>query len=160
MGNEHHLTYGHRVTIVTDNAAVKAVLSTPTPSAKHARWWNKVYDCGTKSVDIVYRPGKENSNADALSRMPHLPAPREGICENEVQVSVLCSDDIQELLSAAPADQTPRDFRQEQRTDPSLLPLMEYLEVGKVPDDKEVARRCWSKHSVHCYSRHTLHQRF
>ena len=76
-----------------------------------------MYGCGAKSVDIVYRPGKENSNAEALSRMPHLPAPVEGTCEDQVQVSVVRSDDIPQLLSAPPADQTPGDFGQERRKD-------------------------------------------
>ena len=38
MSHFHHLIYGHRVTVVTDHVAVKAVLATPNPSAKHARW--------------------------------------------------------------------------------------------------------------------------
>ena len=123
-----------------DHVAIKAVLATPNPSAKHARWWNKVYGCGTKSVDIVYRPGKENSNADALSRMPHLPAP-EGTCEDEVQVSVVHSDDIPQLLSAPPADQTPGDFGQEQRKDRNLQPLVLYLMDGTLPADETIAQR-------------------
>ena len=54
----HHLVYGHHVTVVTDHTAVKAVLGTSNPSGKFARWWNKVYGCGAKKVDIVYRPGQ------------------------------------------------------------------------------------------------------
>ena len=131
MSHFHHLIYGHRVTVITDHATVKAVLSTPNPSAKHARWWNKVYACGAKSVDIVYRPGKENCNADALSRMPHLPAPVEGTGEDEVQVNVISSEDISELLSANPVDQPTEDFGQEQR---SLLVLEE--PGGEVRSDK------------------------
>lgn len=47
---------------------MKAVLSTPHPNGKHAQWWSKVYSSGIKEVDIVYQPGRENVNADALSR--------------------------------------------------------------------------------------------
>jgi len=64
----HTYLYGDDVTVYTDHSAVKAVLETPSPSAKHARWWKKVYASGVQSVQIMYRPGKENSNADALSR--------------------------------------------------------------------------------------------
>ena len=35
---------------------------------------------------IVYCPGRENSNADALSQHPQLPARVVGIAEDEVQV--------------------------------------------------------------------------
>lgn len=59
--------------------AVKAVVETPSLSGKHTRWWMKVHSRGVKDVHIVYRAGKENVNADALSRSPHAPAPLEGI---------------------------------------------------------------------------------
>jgi len=59
------------VTIFTDHAAVNAVLQSPTPSSKHARWWTKVYGSGVRDVQIIYHPVKENRNADALSYQPH-----------------------------------------------------------------------------------------
>ena len=130
----------------TDHTAVKAVLGTPNPSGKHARWWNKVYGCGAKSVDIIYRPGRENGNADALSRMPHLPAPVEGIGEDLVQVSVVRSDDtMAKLFSADPITQAPDDFGREQGRDPHLEPLMTYLRDGTVPTDETTARKVISQ---------------
>ena len=71
----HAYLYGNDVTVYTDHSAVKAVLETPNPSAKHARWWNKVYCSGVRNIQILYRPGKENMNADALSRNPQDKAP-------------------------------------------------------------------------------------
>lgn len=59
--------YGHDVTVRTDHQAVKAILGSPNASGKHARWWSKVYSSGIRTIDIAYRPGKENTNADALS---------------------------------------------------------------------------------------------
>ena len=38
----HHYLYGNSVTILTDHTAVKAVLESDNPTAKHARWWIKV----------------------------------------------------------------------------------------------------------------------
>ena len=35
----HSHLYGHHVTVYTDHSTVKAVLETPNPSRKHARWW-------------------------------------------------------------------------------------------------------------------------
>ena len=66
---------------------MRAVLETANPTAKHARWWTRVYGRGVKSVKIVYRPGRENTHADALSRHPLLPAPSVGLAEDEVQVA-------------------------------------------------------------------------
>ena len=34
----HSYLYGQSVTVITDHAAVRAVLETPNPSCKHARW--------------------------------------------------------------------------------------------------------------------------
>lgn len=87
----HHYLYGHTVTVFTDHTAVKAVLETANPTAKHARWWTRVYGRGIKKVNIVYRAGRENRNADALSRQPQLPAPEVGIAENEVHISAVTS---------------------------------------------------------------------
>ena len=62
----HHYLYGNKVTVLTDHTAVKAVLQAANPSAKHVRWWTKVYGRGVRSVNIKYRAGRENKNADAL----------------------------------------------------------------------------------------------
>ena len=56
----HAYLYGHDVEVRTDHSAVKAVLGTPSPSGKHARWWTKVYSCGVGTVTITHRAGKEN----------------------------------------------------------------------------------------------------
>ena len=82
-----HFLYGKLVTVFTDHTAVKAVLETPNPTGKHARWWNKVYGCGVREVRIIYRAGKENENADALSRSPVSPAPQTDTAAGEVQVT-------------------------------------------------------------------------
>ena len=76
LNHFHVYLYGDEVTVYTDHSAVKAVLKTPNPSAKHARWWTKVYGSGVKNIQIVYRSGRENSNADALSHNPQAPAPQ------------------------------------------------------------------------------------
>ena len=39
----HSHLYGNKVTVLTDHSAVKAVLETPNPTSKHARWWTRVY---------------------------------------------------------------------------------------------------------------------
>ena len=99
----HHYLYGNSVTIFTDHTAVKAVLETANPTAKHARWWTRVYGRGVKDVKIVYRPGRENSNADALSRHPLLPAPTIGIAEDEMQVSRIdCPERMDKVSHAVP----------------------------------------------------------
>ena len=89
----HHYLYGNRVTVFTDHTAVKAILESSNLTAKHARWWTRVYGRRVREVRIRYRAGHENRNADALSRSPMLPAPDVGIAEAEFQVSLVDSRD-------------------------------------------------------------------
>ena len=95
----HAYLYGHNVTVYTDHSAVKAILETPSPSGKHARWWSKVYGSGVKSLHIVYRAGRDNANADALSRNPQLPPPTEEMADTDVQVAVVTTSNIHDVMS-------------------------------------------------------------
>ena len=74
MAHYHHYLYGHKVVVLTDHSAVKAVLEADNPSPKHARWWTKVYGRG---IEVT---------------IPYLPAPEVGVAENEYQVAFLSTD--------------------------------------------------------------------
>ncbi len=105
LAHYHSYLYGQEVTVYTDHSAVKAVLLTPNPSGKHARWWTKVYGSGIRDLKIVHRSGKSNANADSLSRSPVSQAPQEGIGEAECQVAAISSRavnvrDISSLLQS------------------------------------------------------------
>ena len=147
----HHYLYGQSVTVITDHAAVRAVLETPNPSCKHARWWTKVYGSGLKDIKIVYRAGKLNSIADALSRSPQEEAPVEGVTEQELQVSSVQSDPLREdgitptevtdLLETSPMPIQSQDFAVEQGRDPRLKEIIDFLEQGDLPEEEKRARQ-------------------
>ena len=145
MSHFHSLLYGHSVTVYTDHSAVQAVLNTPSPSGKHARWWTKVYGRGVKEVTIKYRPGKTNANADALSRCPQALAPEEGIAEDEFQVAAITGDEhsltVGNLLQSDPAATHSASFEVEQRRDPALMEIIQFLERGVLPEDQTRARK-------------------
>ena len=75
---------------------MKAILRAPSPSEKHAQWWTKVYGSGMKNLQIIYWTGKENSNTDALSRNPQLPAPApaQGTAEPGTQVTTVNTSEM------------------------------------------------------------------
>ena len=144
----HHYLYGQSVTVITDHAAVGAILETPNPSCKHARWWTKVYSSGLKDVKIVYRVGRLNSIADALSRSPQEEAPVEGVAEQELQVSSVQSNprrengtQVTDLLEVSPLPVQSQDFAVEQERDSRLKEIIDFLKQGDLPAEEKTARR-------------------
>lgn len=156
----HAYLYGSEVTVFTDHSAVRAILQTPNPTGKHARWWAKVFSQGVKHVNIVYRAGKDNVCADALSRNPYRqPSSKatEGESTIEVQVTRVSkknkqseeqgsskeSESITDLLQAEPSrtGSLPTDYQGEQRKDPGLQQLIQYLEKGELPTDQKQAQK-------------------
>ena len=138
----HAYLYGHQVTVITDHSAVKAILQTPSPNGKHARWWTKIFSSGVGKVDIVYRPGKDNGGADALSRNP---LPFDGEVDDQLQVAQVRTTerlvDIPALMELEPSSPSHSDFDREQRQDPNLNTIIQYLEDGELPADEEVAKQ-------------------
>jgi len=64
----HYYLYGHKVRVITDHTAVKAILDLPNLSGRHARWWTRVFGQGIE-LSIIHR-----------ARFPlMLPSPNKGI---------------------------------------------------------------------------------
>ena len=152
MSHFRHYLYGHNVTVFTDHSAVKAVLNNPGGNGKHARWWTKVYGNGVKNVDIVYRAGRDNLHADALSRQPYLPAPSEEVEQGYLQVCAINSKQsgdssmIDSLLEIGPGETINMDsFAEEQWKDGDIKMLMDYLERGMLPEDRQSASKVASQ---------------
>ena len=62
----HAYLYGHQCKVFTDHSALRSLLNTPHPSGKLARWGLALQEL---DLQIEYRPGKQNSVADTLSRI-------------------------------------------------------------------------------------------
>ena len=60
----HAYLCGHQCKVLTDHSALKSLLNTQHPSGKLAHWGLVLQEL---DLDIQYRPGKQNSVADALS---------------------------------------------------------------------------------------------
>ena len=59
--------FGHRCVLYMDHSPLQAMLNSPHPSGKLARWGQVLAEL---DLDIWYKPGRKNANTDALSRSP------------------------------------------------------------------------------------------
>ena len=91
---------------------------------------------------IVYRSGKENVGADALSRCPQLTD------EAEAKVASVRTDTVTSLLQSSPLQSTEDSFAEQQQKDSWIQDMSLYLEHGKLPEDKNKSRKVASQ-SVH-----------
>ena len=66
-----HFLYGNKFTVVTDHEPLKHIQSTKNPDLRFNRLKAALRGY---NFDVVYRPGRINKNADALSRNPVLAA--------------------------------------------------------------------------------------
>ncbi len=95
--------YGHPCKIITDHQALRWLLSQASPSGRLNRWSLALQEY---QLEIIYRPGRKNEKADALSRAP--------------LVASLTSSD--RLCKA-------------QKNDPICQLLVDYLQNGHLPID-------------------------
>ncbi|XP_045206353.2 uncharacterized protein LOC123558545 [Mercenaria mercenaria] len=63
----HHYLYGRDILLRTDNSAVSWMRTLKSPNGQTARW---LQELETYNLTVVHRPGRQHSNADALSRVP------------------------------------------------------------------------------------------
>ena len=59
--------YGKQFTVRTDHSSLRWLLNFKNPEGQLARW---IEALGNFEMKIEHRPGKQHSNADALSRLP------------------------------------------------------------------------------------------
>ena len=87
-----HYLYGHQCVVFTDH---EALLNTPQPSGKLARWGLALQEL---DLQICYRPGKQNQNADALSRNP---VPTETENEELETIAVVAGQESKQLSAGS-----------------------------------------------------------
>jgi hypothetical protein len=73
----HHYLGLQPFTIVTDHSALKWLQTSSIPKGRRARWMMELQQ---HDYQIKHRPGKTNTNADALSRMYDDNEPEEQVC--------------------------------------------------------------------------------
>jgi transposase InsO family protein len=87
--------YGRPFKVYTDHKPLEWLMNVQDPTGKLARWWLELQKF---QIEIAYRPGKKNQNADCLSRIP-LPQ-NENVTEKGAQIAFV----IQEWESSQERD--------------------------------------------------------
>ena len=118
--------------INTDSSALKQLKSLKHNTGMLARW---IEELAGYDFEVVHRPGKENLNADALSRRENMPEPE--AAEHEEHSAYIGS-----LNQPGPATY-PRELErsqilQSQATDPVLKQVRLWVCAGKPPEKTEV----------------------
>jgi hypothetical protein len=62
----HKFLVGRKFIVITDHAPLKSLMKGKVPKGRRARWMMELQQY---NFEIVHRSGKENKNADALSRL-------------------------------------------------------------------------------------------
>ena len=121
---------GHRCTVFTDNNPL-SYLETARLGATEHRW---AAELALFDLQIRYRPGTANRNADALSRLPVAGEPE---TEDGDPLPVGVGH-----VSALPT-RTPDDLQRLQAEDPEVGPVLRALQIGHRPPGEE--QRGWPR---------------
>ena len=143
--------------VLTDNNPLTYVLTSAKLDATSQRW---VADLASFNFSIVYRSGKQNIDADALSRIPWSEAMKglsDPSLDNVSRESVLaCFQGVHKLpsgyieifarsalvtsnpdLKDSDSAMSPQDWREEQKKDPALVELCQFLEDDSLKFSKK-----------------------
>jgi hypothetical protein len=134
-GFRHYHSYvaTAQVQVITDHAALKWLFSQKVSTGRIARWVMRLQQY---SYNVVHRKGSQNTNADALSRLPNW----ESIGDAEDQVASMVLSGEATSNWAYPVLSLDL-IRQEQQKDRFAAPFIQYLVNGNLPTDPRVARR-------------------
>lgn len=149
----HHYLYGREITVRTDHAALKWLLSFKNPEGQTARWLEHLQQY---HFTIEHRPGEKHGNADALSRRPCLSdackhcSKQEAKEELQVDLEMCCVS--QACLSPPPWSN--KDLREAQLADTDIAPIVQWLSESKekpnwsaVASQSESTKMYWAQWS-------------
>ena len=146
------------MTMITNHAAVKAILDLPNSVGRYDRWWTRVFGQGIE-LSISHRAGKYNVTADVSSRSPHGKPPTMGIGQDEILVAVVRSSAKNvSLLGEEPHNEPmSSELPTEQRKDPFLWALIDYLQNGELPRVTKQSQIIAAKASTYCTINYVLY---
>ena len=124
--------YGHHFSVLTDNNPLAYVLTTAKLDATGHRW---LAELANLDFTITYRSGKQNVDADFLSRLPkeheHLDQDIvKAVCNQLQDAEIIC---LEEIVLQDQGNNQSYNWRKLQQQDPVLHRLYEELERKQKP---------------------------
>ena len=139
---------GHPCTVVTDHTACLAILNTPKPSGKLARWALTIQEM---DLTIKHKPGRKHTNADALSRIEEEDTPngsdeKELLTENSIDKDELLTESSIGAVESVAQDYSPvipdaEEVGRLQAEDSDFVTMRNYLQHGELPLDEKSSQK-------------------
>jgi hypothetical protein len=134
----------HKVKIIVDHSPLCYLFKKCMPSNRLAKW---AYVLNQYDYEVIYKPGRTHTNADFVSRLPYETViPAEDLEPNVppyLDALQVGGQDVDTgITEECTADAlTPEKIKIHQRRDPTLIPLIQYLEEDRLPETKEQTNR-------------------
>ncbi|CAG2239543.1 unnamed protein product [Mytilus edulis] len=153
--NKVYLSHA-RFKVYTDHQALVWLHKSKDTNSRLGRW---ALELQNYDFEIIYKEGKKNTNADALSRIPYKEIKDE--IHPKLSVNSLLENNIKTEIKFEYANEKPiiaaiennevdlndvSDISKLQRECDQLIPLIKYLETGELPENQKEARNI-------CYER-------
>ena len=119
---------GRKFTLRTDHASLTWLQNFREPEGQLARWLERLQEY---DFELVHRPGRQHSNADALSRMPCTQCGRDTHDQEGLLITAVTNGDKGELL-----ERSPEELRHLQLSEPTVGLVLRAMEVGEKPDPR------------------------
>ena len=134
MGSETFLCLSPgKCRVYTDHAPVRSLLNMKHPSGKLTPWSESIAEL---DLEILYKPGHKNANADALSRSPIGPP------DDELECAQIANVESEPVAEHENVDND--ELSKLQRQNSNFLQMITFLENDTLPQDEKQAR----KHSI------------
>lgn len=139
-------------TVFTDHVSLTFLQSLKTSTTGQLLRWSLALQ--GFQFDIRYKSGRKNTNADALSRIPHPRVQEDGTMREDCIVATMEKPNTgletvpelyalfeEELTSPTTDELMLENIATEQRQCPELAPIIKYLEDGTLPEEDNAARK-------------------